>query len=110
MPGHGDVEADAGRSALTASLVERLAPVEGDVDGVALAAQAPGHGLGQLDLVVDDQQPHGPERYRPTTAVGDADAPRAPRTAAAVGLYRDLRARRGFMSRLRPPRGHAADP
>ena len=43
---------------MTASLVERLLAVVGDVDGVALAAQAAGHRLGQVDLVVDDQHAH----------------------------------------------------
>ncbi len=39
-------------------LLERLLAVVGDVDGVALAAQAAGDGLGEVDLVLDHQDPH----------------------------------------------------
>ena len=52
---------------MTASRSSAVVAVVGDVDGVALAPQAPGHGVGQVDLVVDHQQPHGGD--------GTAEAP-----------------------------------
>ena len=57
---HRDVEADQ-VVGVDADLVERLVAVVGDVDGVALAAQAPGQGIGQVDLVFDHQQAHAPQ-------------------------------------------------
>ncbi len=39
-------------------LLERLGPRSRHVDRVAVTAQAPGHGLGQVGFVVDDQDPH----------------------------------------------------
>ena len=62
---------------MTSALLERLVAVVGDVDRVALAAQAPGHGVGEIGFVVDDQQAHRAKRY-------SNDGPTVPRAGGSA--------------------------
>jgi hypothetical protein len=48
--------------------LHRLGTVVGHVDGVALAPEPPGQRVGQVDLVLDHQQPHGANGSGATTS------------------------------------------